>query len=112
MAASQFAVIGLGAFGSEVARSLAKKGYYVVAIDRDPELVKGIRDVVRQAVVADATEPEVLHSLGLAQMDATGGLYQQIWEGLQADSRKLSGGDLQVDARTRSKTSVNELLRD
>ena len=39
--------------------------------------------------------------LGVTLVAATGGLYQQIWEGLQADSRKLSGGDLQVDARAR-----------
>ncbi|MEQ8859189.1 MAG: FtsX-like permease family protein [Pseudomonadales bacterium] len=39
--------------------------------------------------------------LGVTLVAATGGLYQQIREGLQADSRKLSGGDLQVDARAR-----------
>ena len=39
--------------------------------------------------------------LGVTLVAATGGLYQQIREGLQADSRKLSGGDLQVDSRSR-----------
>ena len=37
--------------------------------------------------------------LGVTLIAATGGLYQQVWSGLQADSRKISGGDLQVDAR-------------
>ncbi len=39
--------------------------------------------------------------LGVTLVAATGGLYQQIREGLQSDSRKLAGGDLQVDARSR-----------
>lgn len=39
--------------------------------------------------------------LGVTLVAATGGLYQQVREGLQADSRKLSGGDLQVDSRSR-----------
>ncbi|XOV82404.1 MAG: ABC transporter permease [bacterium] len=37
--------------------------------------------------------------LGVTLVAATGGLYQQISEGLQSDSRKLSGGDLQVESR-------------
>ncbi len=39
--------------------------------------------------------------LGVTLVAATGGLYQQIRDGLQADSRKLSGGDLQVNTRSR-----------
>ena len=39
--------------------------------------------------------------LGVTLVAATGGLYRQVQEGLQADSRKLSGGDLQVNARSR-----------
>ena len=39
--------------------------------------------------------------LGVTLVAATGGLYQQIREGLQADSRELAGGDLQVESRSR-----------
>ena len=39
--------------------------------------------------------------LGVTLVAATGGLYQQIREGLQSDSRKLAGGDLQVESRSR-----------
>ena len=38
--------------------------------------------------------------LGVTLVAATGGLYQQVWEGLQADSREISGGDLQVESRS------------
>lgn len=39
--------------------------------------------------------------LGVTLVAATGGLYQQVWQGLQADSRQISGGDLQVESRAR-----------
>ena len=39
--------------------------------------------------------------LGVTLVAATGGLYQQVWQGLQADSRQISGGDLQVESRSR-----------
>ncbi len=39
--------------------------------------------------------------LGVTLVAATGGLYQQVWEGLQTDSLKYSGGDLKVHARSR-----------
>ena len=44
--------------------------------------------------------------LGVTLVAATGGLYQQIREGLQADSRALSGGDLQVESRSRLPTEA------
>lgn len=66
----QFAVIGLGAFGSDVARWLAEHDHYVIAIDRDAEDAKPLRDVCRQVVVADATDSNVLAGLGLEQIDA------------------------------------------
>ncbi|MEM7078716.1 MAG: FtsX-like permease family protein [Pseudomonadota bacterium] len=38
--------------------------------------------------------------LGVTLVAATGGLYRQVWQGLQADSRLLNGGDLRVQARS------------
>jgi putative ABC transport system permease protein len=38
--------------------------------------------------------------LGVTLVAATGGLYRQVLEGLQADSRKYAGGDLQVESRS------------
>ena len=39
--------------------------------------------------------------LGVTLVAATGGLYQQVWSGLQADSRLINGGDLRVHSRSR-----------
>jgi len=65
----QCVVVGLGAFGASVARTLVEKGCEVLAIDEDEEKVKEISDVVTQAVQADATDEKTLRSLGVDKMD-------------------------------------------
>ena len=50
MANRRFAVIGLGRFGSTLARGLAASGQEVIAIDSGQELIEGLQDVVDQAV--------------------------------------------------------------
>jgi len=65
----QFAVIGLGNFGSTVARTLSEKGLPVIAIDRNPERVESIRDLVTQAVVGDASDPIFLGGVGISEVD-------------------------------------------
>jgi trk system potassium uptake protein TrkA len=56
MAKKQFGVIGLGTFGSSIARELFKKDVQVLAIDINEEIVNKISDSVTQAIVADATD--------------------------------------------------------
>jgi trk system potassium uptake protein TrkA len=69
MSKRQFAVIGLGTFGTSVAKELHSKGAQVLVIDTNEEKVKDITSFVTQAVVADATEEKVLRSLGVADID-------------------------------------------
>ncbi|MCB2225771.1 MAG: TrkA family potassium uptake protein [Desulfarculaceae bacterium] len=64
------AVIGLGQFGSALARELKTLKHHVTAIDSDPKAVGRVQDVVDQAVVADATDRNLLEELGLALVDA------------------------------------------
>jgi len=66
----QFAVIGLGNFGSYLASYLHERGHEVLAIDNDPHQVQSLRDRVNRAVVADATDREAMEALGVPQMDA------------------------------------------
>lgn len=66
----QFAIIGLGSFGFYLATRLYSKGHEVIAIDRDPALIQEIRDLVSQAIIADATDPRALESMGLRTVDA------------------------------------------
>ena len=64
-----YAVIGLGRFGTEVARRLCALGCEVLAIDVNSELVQQVSNDVTQAVVADARDKEVLRALGLRDFD-------------------------------------------
>jgi trk system potassium uptake protein TrkA len=67
---ARFTVIGLGKFGSHVARSLFEQGHEVVGIDADRERVQDLRDHCTQSVLADCTEPETLRALEVAESDA------------------------------------------
>ncbi|GIX47341.1 MAG: hypothetical protein KatS3mg131_1552 [Candidatus Tectimicrobiota bacterium] len=60
--ARQFAVIGLGAFGTAIARELARHGGEVIAIDKELEPVERIKDEVAYAIRLDATDPKVLEA--------------------------------------------------
>ena len=64
-----FAIIGLGRFGSEVARQLYRQGCEVLAVDNSAELVQQISDDVTQAVVGDARDKELLRALGVKDFD-------------------------------------------
>ena len=65
----QFAVIGLGTFGSSVARALYDMDQEVLALDSSEELVDAVRDEVTQAIQANPADEEVLQSLGLRNFD-------------------------------------------
>jgi trk system potassium uptake protein TrkA len=62
-------VIGLGIFGSQLARQLYEGGLDVVAVDKNKDVVQRIKDYCTKAVVADASEKEVLESLGIRESD-------------------------------------------
>lgn len=67
---SRYAVIGLGKFGSWVARTLEELGHQVIAIETDGALVDRHADIVSRAVHGDATDPVVLRGAGVADVDA------------------------------------------
>lgn len=58
-----YIVIGLGKFGAQAAKRLCELGCEVLAIDRKPELVQPMSNLVTQAVVGDARDKEVLRAL-------------------------------------------------
>ena len=66
----RFVVVGLGSFGSTVARALTEAGHEVIAIDLDGELIDRIAPQVARAVVGDATDVETLQRLGVSSADA------------------------------------------
>jgi len=67
---SKFAVIGVGRYGSTIARRLAEKGAQVFAFDPSEEKIESIKDEVAFAVTLDATDIRALRSQSLDEMDA------------------------------------------
>ena len=64
-----FAVLGLGRFGSNIARTLEEYGAQVLAVDSREEKVEEIADEVTHAVQADVTDLSALRSMGIADFD-------------------------------------------
>ena len=62
-------VIGLGIFGFNLGKDLFEAGLEVIAVDKNKDLVQKIRDFSTKAVVADATEKEVLEAIGIEEND-------------------------------------------
>jgi trk system potassium uptake protein TrkA len=62
-------VIGLGIFGFNLAKDLFEAGLEVIAVDKNRDLVQKIRDFSTKAVVADATEKELMEAIGIEEND-------------------------------------------
>lgn len=65
----QYAVIGLGRFGSSVAKTLAEKGQQVLAIDEKEDVVQDLAEFVTNAVCIDATDEKALKNIGVQSVD-------------------------------------------
>jgi trk system potassium uptake protein len=65
----QVVVIGLGIFGSNIARMLFENGFDVVAIDKNKEMVQKMANLSTRAIVADATDKTILETIGIQPDD-------------------------------------------
>jgi len=65
----QFAVIGLGRFGSSIARTLSEKGKEVLGVDRREQVVQEMSEVISQAVCVDDKDEKALKALGIQNVD-------------------------------------------
>lgn len=65
----RFVVVGLGHFGSWVARALTAKGHDVIAIESREDLVDRYGHEVTRAVHGDATDRDLLREVGAEKAD-------------------------------------------
>jgi len=65
----KFAVIGLGTFGSSIAKALAERGAEVLAIDNDESHIEAIKDEVAFAVTMDSTDKKALQVQNISDVD-------------------------------------------
>lgn len=76
-----YAVLGLGRFGKTVALTLAEAGFQVMAVDIEEDAIQDIANEVTYAVRGDVTDPDMVRSLGLGNMD---GVFIAIAHNLEA----------------------------
>lgn len=69
MSSKQFAIIGMGRFGSSVARTLYEMDFEVMGIDENEERINENIQHVTHAVVADTTDERALKELGIRNFD-------------------------------------------
>ncbi len=77
-------IIGLGQFGTHIAKRMSDLRCEVMAVDIDEERVNAILPYVTNATIGDSTNEEFLRSLGVANYDicivALGSLFQSSLE--------------------------------
>lgn len=65
----QYAVLGLGIFGSTVAKTLSSYNCEVIALDNDARCVDRMADIVTQAMQCDITDIDQLRTAGIQDCD-------------------------------------------
>jgi len=65
----QYAVIGLGKFGFNVAKDLALQNLEVIAVDIKEEHIRDISEYVQDALILDSTDINALKEAGIGQVD-------------------------------------------
>lgn len=65
----QYAVLGLGVFGSTIAKTLSSYNCEVIAIDENMESVQRMSDTVTMAVKGNITDIQVLKNAGVEDCD-------------------------------------------
>lgn len=69
MKKKQFAIIGMGRFGSSVAKTLYDMGFEVLAVDRSERRIQEVLGFVTHGVSADTTDEDALRDLGIKNYD-------------------------------------------
>ena len=62
-------ILGLGIFGSTIAKTLSEFDSDVIAVDKDPENVNRLEPFITKGIIGDVTDLALLESIGLADCD-------------------------------------------
>jgi trk system potassium uptake protein TrkA len=77
----QFVILGLGIFGSTIAKKLSSYNYEVIAVDKSMDCVNRVSEYVTQAIKADFTDIDQLRAIDVSECDAaivaTGSLLEE-----------------------------------
>lgn len=112
MKQKQFVILGLGIFGSSLARQLSKYNCEVIAVDKEMVNVEQVSEFVTQAIQADFTDIEQLKTIDISDCDAavvaTG---SSLETSIFAVMNLKELGIPYVIAKAKNRTNMNILLR-
>jgi trk system potassium uptake protein len=66
----RFCIIGLGSFGTHLARQLSRDGHEIVAVDNNPAHVSALKDEIEYLIQADCTDLNAFHEIPVQECDA------------------------------------------
>jgi trk system potassium uptake protein TrkA len=66
----RFVMLGMGTFGTALARKLAANGCQVIGVDSCRERLEAVKNEIHECVVGDCTDREVLENLPLRDVSA------------------------------------------
>jgi trk system potassium uptake protein TrkA len=66
----KFCIIGLGNFGTQLARQLSREGHEIVAVDNAPSHVNQLKDEIEYLIQADCTDLNAFHEIPIDACDA------------------------------------------
>jgi trk system potassium uptake protein TrkA len=66
----RFCIIGLGSFGTHLARQLNRDGHEIVAVDNNPAHVSALKDEIEYIIQADCTDLNAFHEIPIQECDA------------------------------------------
>lgn len=105
-------VIGIGEFGSHIAKKMSKLHCEVMAVDNDESRINEVLPYVTNVLIGDSTNEEFLRSLGIGNYDvcivALGGLFQS---SLETTSLLKELGAKKVVSRATNDVQMKFLLR-
>jgi trk system potassium uptake protein TrkA len=98
------AVIGLGRFGSSLARELMRRGWDVLGLDEDERRIQRHSDLLTHVALADATDDEALRQLGVHEFtSAVVAIGTDVEASILATSNLLEAGVTNVWAKAISR---------
>ncbi|MCR5797467.1 MAG: TrkA family potassium uptake protein [Eubacterium sp.] len=105
-------IIGVGQFGTHIAKRMKELKCEVMAVDLDENQIHEILPFVTNAIIGDATNEDFLRSLGIGNFDvcivALGGLFQS---SLETTSLLKELGAKKVISRATNDVQMKFLLR-
>ncbi len=108
----QFAVIGLGAFGFSLAKTLAEKGAFVLAVDHNIDRIEAIKRFVSEAICFDGTDPEQLEAHGVTNVDVAVIAIGEVFEPVVLIAMELlNAGVKRIIARASNETQETILRK-